>query len=113
VIDFRYHVVSIVAVFLALALGLFIGSTSLRGTVASDLNRRTAAVKSENGVLNGQIGDLKGQLKDRNNFETALEQCDRPRRLCVPGRQPHRCVGEHDTPRSTDGVARALTADQS
>jgi hypothetical protein len=33
VIDFRYHVVSIVAVFLALALGLFIGATSLRGSV--------------------------------------------------------------------------------
>ena len=40
-IDFRYHVVSIVAVFLALALGLFIGSTSLRGPVANFINNRT------------------------------------------------------------------------
>jgi hypothetical protein len=31
-IDFRYHIVSIVAVFLALALGLFLGSTTLQST---------------------------------------------------------------------------------
>jgi Copper transport outer membrane protein, MctB len=73
VIDFRYHVVSIVAVFLALALGLFIGSTTLRGTVASDLNRRTAAVKSENANLSGQVHDLNNQLNNANSFDTAIE----------------------------------------
>ena len=30
-IDFRYHLVSIVAVFLALAIGIVLGSTELRG----------------------------------------------------------------------------------
>ncbi|HMC70873.1 MAG TPA: copper transporter, partial [Mycobacteriales bacterium] len=72
-IDFRYHVVSIVAVFLAIALGLFIGSTTLRGTVATDLNRRTAAVRSENANLSAQVHDLKNQLNDADAFDTALE----------------------------------------
>ena len=31
-IDFRYHLVSIVAVFLALAIGIVLGSTELQGT---------------------------------------------------------------------------------
>ena len=30
-IDFRYHLVSIVAVFLALAIGIVVGATALKG----------------------------------------------------------------------------------
>ena len=44
-IDFRYHVVSIVAVLLALALGLFLGSTTLQGRVFDDLKGRANAPK--------------------------------------------------------------------
>ena len=36
-IDFRYHVVSLVAVFLALALGVLLGTTQLSGVVSDDL----------------------------------------------------------------------------
>jgi hypothetical protein len=39
VIDFRYHLVSIVAVFLALGLGIVLGSTALRSSVLSALER--------------------------------------------------------------------------
>ena len=41
VIDFRYHLVSIVAVFLALAIGIVLGSTDLRATPSTLLRRRT------------------------------------------------------------------------
>ena len=34
-IDFRYHLVSIVAVFLALAIGIVLGSTELEGPTLS------------------------------------------------------------------------------
>ncbi len=37
-IDFRYHLVSIVAVFLALAIGLVVGATALQGPVVTGLN---------------------------------------------------------------------------
>ncbi|BDZ58322.1 hypothetical protein GCM10025872_19790 [Barrientosiimonas endolithica] len=46
-IDFRYHLVSIVAVFLALATGLVIGATSLQDQVA--------------GTLQGQVTQLRGE----------------------------------------------------
>ena len=71
-IDFRYHVVSIVAVFLALALGLFIGATSLRDTVKGDITTRTDAVFHTNQTLRSQIGDLKSQLKDAQSFDSGL-----------------------------------------
>jgi Copper transport outer membrane protein, MctB len=73
VIDFRYHVVSIMAVFLALALGLFIGGTSLRGTFANDINNRTDQVVAQNRQLKSQISALQGSLRDEQQFETATQ----------------------------------------
>jgi len=73
VIDFRYHVVSIVAVLLALALGLFIGGTSLRGTFANDINNRTTRVFNDNKKLEGQLSAVQGELNDERRFESAAE----------------------------------------
>ena len=36
-ISFRYHIVSIVAVFLALALGIVVGTPALNGPITKDL----------------------------------------------------------------------------
>jgi Copper transport outer membrane protein, MctB len=47
VIDFRYHLVSIVAVFLALAIGIVLGSTELQGTVYSALDHTTSKLQNE------------------------------------------------------------------
>jgi len=46
-IDFRYHIVSIVAVFLALALGLFLGSTTLQSTVTDNLSKQAKHVTGQ------------------------------------------------------------------
>jgi Copper transport outer membrane protein, MctB len=59
VIDFRYHLVSIVAVFLALAIGIVLGATNLRGgtldllqsTNDSLKNQLTAAQAARDGYL--------------------------------------------------------------
>ena len=72
-IDFRYHVVSIVAVFLSLALGLFIGSTSLRGKVAGDLQARTENVTTKNRELRAEVSNLREELDRGHAFDSALE----------------------------------------
>jgi hypothetical protein len=72
VIDFRYHIVSIVAVFLALGLGLFIGSTSLRGTVGANITKQTEAVTHRNSVLRGELSDVRSQLGRGQAFDSAL-----------------------------------------
>ena len=46
-IDFRYHLVSIVAVFLALAIGIVLGSTELQGPTYNFLNRTTAKLQNQ------------------------------------------------------------------
>lgn len=71
-IDFRYHVVSIVAVFLALALGLFIGSTTLRGPVATDLKNRADQVSNTNNRLQGELSATHGELSRWQAFDNAL-----------------------------------------
>jgi hypothetical protein len=47
VIDFRYHLVSIVAVFLALAIGIVLGSTELQGHTIDALNAASNTLHSE------------------------------------------------------------------
>lgn len=73
-IDFRYHLVSIVAVFLALAIGIVIGSTSvLKGAVLSGLQKTSAAEKSRIDSLYAQNGQLKQQLNAAESFASASE----------------------------------------
>jgi hypothetical protein len=62
VIDFRYHLVSIIAVFLALAIGIVVGSTALQPTVehtlqatGSRLEGRIDQVEKNNRALNQQL----------------------------------------------------------
>jgi hypothetical protein len=47
VIDFRYHLVSIVAVFLALAIGIVLGSTELQGNTINALNAASNSLRNQ------------------------------------------------------------------
>jgi hypothetical protein len=47
VISFRYHVVSIVAVFLALALGVVVGTTALNGPITTDLRNKVDSLNKQ------------------------------------------------------------------
>jgi Copper transport outer membrane protein, MctB len=62
-IDFRYHLVSIVAVFLALAIGIVVGSTALQGKVVNALNKASRAEVTNNNRLRAQNRLLVRQLE--------------------------------------------------
>jgi hypothetical protein len=68
VISFRYHLVSIVAVFLALALGVLVGTTVVNQGVIDDLNRRTEAASRRADALRSQLSDLETQISEWNRF---------------------------------------------
>jgi hypothetical protein len=68
VISFRYHLVSIVAVFLALALGIVVGTTALNGPITTDLRKQVNSLKSDRSTLATQVKTLQGQLGDANQF---------------------------------------------
>ena len=65
-IDFRYHLVSIVAVFLALAIGIVLGSTALQGDTLDVL-------RSENNSLTDQLNNANAQRNNYSQLEGASE----------------------------------------
>jgi hypothetical protein len=71
VIDFRYHLVSIVAVFLALAVGIVLGAVALPPKVASKLNSESERALKQNDQLNAEISQLKAQVAADGQFATA------------------------------------------
>jgi hypothetical protein len=57
-ISFRYHVVTIVAVFVALAVGLLMGTAFLDQSLVSDLRHRTASLSDKVSQLQGEVTDI-------------------------------------------------------
>jgi hypothetical protein len=67
-IDFRYHLVSIVAIFLALSLGLLLGSTELKPYVQRGLNAASKTEHNQIETLLGQKQQFLGQISGENQF---------------------------------------------
>ena len=70
-IDFRYHLVSIVAIFLALSLGLLLGSTELKPYVQRGLNAASKTEHNQIESLLGQKQQFLGQISSNNQFALA------------------------------------------
>jgi hypothetical protein len=73
VIDFRYHIVSLIAVFLALALGLFLGSTTLQSTVTNNLKHQANTVTNRNSVLQSANDTLNREYSGEQALTAAVE----------------------------------------
>ena len=71
-ISFRYHVVSLVAVFLALALGIVVGTTALNGPVTTDLRHQVDDLKKRPHQLADQVKALQAQVDDAGQFATTF-----------------------------------------
>ncbi|HEY7049689.1 MAG TPA: copper transporter [Jatrophihabitantaceae bacterium] len=67
-ISFRYHIVSIIAVFLALALGIVVGTTALNGPITKDLRHQVDSLKNDRNSLSDQVKTLQGQVGDGQKF---------------------------------------------
>jgi hypothetical protein len=72
VITFRYHIVSLVAVFLALAIGIVVGTTALNGPVTSDLRSQVNDLKKDRSQLAAQNKTLQGQVDQAGQFATTF-----------------------------------------
>jgi hypothetical protein len=73
VIDFRYHLVSIVAVFLALAIGIVLGSTELQGPTYNLLNQTTGKLQNELNQATSQRDTAQQQADLGQNYAQAVE----------------------------------------
>ena len=72
-IDFRYHLVSIVAVFLALAIGIVLGSTELQGTTIDALRLSSNQLSKQLSASNNQRDSFEQQVGADQQFLTAAE----------------------------------------
>lgn len=70
-IDFRYHLVSIVAIFLALAIGIVVGATQLKSVTTSFLDNQSRSERQQIDSLRGQNTNLQNQLRNAEQFAQA------------------------------------------
>jgi hypothetical protein len=72
VIDFRYHLVSLIAVFLAVALGIVIGTTALNEPILADIENQVADLEQDKRALEDRTQQLQTQLDTADSFEQAV-----------------------------------------
>lgn len=71
-INFRYHLVSVTAVFLALAIGLILGTTALNGPTMDALSERVTSLSNDKEQLRGQVDQLEEDTAKDQDFATEV-----------------------------------------
>ena len=67
-IDFRYHIVSIVSIFLALAVGIVLGAGPLKGELGDTLNKEVAGLRQDKADLNSQLQEARAGAEARDAY---------------------------------------------
>ncbi|WP_431924137.1 copper transporter [Micromonospora wenchangensis] len=80
-INFRYHVVSLTAVFLALAIGLVVGTAALNGPVADSLKETVNSLRKDNQQMRQSVNSLQKELDMEEDFAAEMAQIILPGKL--------------------------------
>ncbi|MBY8874478.1 copper transporter [Micromonospora sp. PLK6-60] len=104
-INFRYHVVSLTAVFLALAIGLVVGTAALNGPVADSLRENVNLLRKDNQQMRQSVNNLQKELDSEEDFAAEIAQ------VVLPGKLTGKRVLVLSLPsgrQHTDGVVKML-----
>ncbi|MEU8154471.1 copper transporter [Micromonospora sp. NPDC048986] len=104
-INFRYHVVSLTAVFLALAIGLVVGTAALNGPVADSLEGQVTGLRKDNQHWRQTVSNMEKQLALEEEFAEETSQ------ILLPGTLTARRVVVVSLPNGrdhTEGVLKKL-----
>ncbi len=71
-IDFRYHVVSLVSVFVALAVGIVLGAGPLGGPIDQQFQNEVSRLTATNGQQKADLESAAKAIKERDDFATQL-----------------------------------------
>ena len=71
-IDFRYHLVSIVSIFLALAVGIVLGAGPLKEDIGNALTQQTTALRADKAQLRTELDAEKAGRVARDAFSAAV-----------------------------------------
>jgi len=80
VINFRYHLVSLIAVFLALTVGVVMGSTVIDRAIVEGLRQQISDVRGRADRTKAENSDLRSEIEERDAY------IDATRRYVVDGR---------------------------
>jgi hypothetical protein len=72
-IDFRYHLVSLVSVFLALAIGIALGAGPLREPIANTLQEQVDSLRTDRDTLRRDLGTAQASARNRDAFLSAVQ----------------------------------------
>ncbi|MDU0349702.1 copper transporter [Actinomyces sp. MRS3W] len=70
-IDFRYHLVSLISVFLALAVGVVLGAGPLQNSLGSALNDQVTSLRADRNDLQSRLEQTEAAVNDRDDYITA------------------------------------------
>ncbi|MEU8424788.1 copper transporter [Micromonospora sp. NPDC048835] len=101
-INFRYHVVSLTAVFLALAIGLVVGTAALNGPVADSLEGQVTGLRKDNQHWRQTVSNMEKQLALEEDFAEETAQ------LLLPGTLTGRRVVVLSLPNGRDHTEAVL-----
>ncbi|GAA0730428.1 copper transporter [Dactylosporangium roseum] len=108
-INFRYHVVSLAAVFLALAIGLVVGTAAANGPLAENLNDQINKITDEKQQLRDDLEQSRAELKKNADFATQVAP------MLLNGKLTNRNVAlvkfagsDDDVNTAADGIATML-----
>lgn len=99
-INFRYHVVSLTAVFLALAIGLVVGTAALNGPVADSLKETVNGLRKDNQQMRQTVNSLQKQLDMEEEFAAEMAQVVLPESWPAAGCWWSTCPAAASTPRA-------------
>ena len=107
-IDFRYHIVSIVSIFIALGVGIVLGAGPLKGEIGSTLQSEVAGLRQDKTQLNEDLTQAQGQLDQRDAFLSAVS--DRVVRGALEGQRVALVVLPGADAAVSESVAEAVDA---
>jgi hypothetical protein len=71
-IDFRYHLVSLVSVFLALAVGIVLGAGPLKESIGTELTKSVEVLRQQKKDLNDRLDTANAAVSHRDDFLAGL-----------------------------------------
>ena len=72
-IDFRYHLVSLVSVFLALAVGIVLGAGPLKDPISEGLSQSVQQLRQDRDALGDQLKTAQAGSRNRDTFITDVQ----------------------------------------